>query len=372
MLGISERKLLVDESSDHLPALELVDITKIFGNTIRAVAKADLTVKRGEIVSILGPSGCGKTTTMRMIAGLEGPSSGTIRIFGKDVVGVPPHRRGIGMVFQSLAIFPHRSVRENVAFGLRMKRVERGEIAQRVDRYLELVKLPPHEFADRMPSQLSGGQLQRVALARTLVTEPALVLFDEPMAALDRRLRDHMATELRAIQKDLGIAAVYVTHDQETASAMSDRIAVMHEGQFVQVDSPAKIYAEPKNKFVAEFLGDANFFVPQEIVRQRDGQADITVLGTKLKVRDQTDGAVSDPVVMIRPEHLHFATGKASSSTFRAVVESQTFQAGVFRTKLKTAGDVNILIHSTTPPSAAPGQEANIAVSPGAAKLIAT
>jgi ABC-type Fe3+/spermidine/putrescine transport system ATPase subunit len=153
---------------------------------------------------------------------------------------------------------------------------------------------------------------------------------------------------------------------------MSDRIAVMHEGRFLQVDSPAKIYAEPKNKFVAEFLGDANFLVPQEIVRQRDGQADITVLGAKLKARDQTDGAVSNPVVMIRPEHLQFAAGKASSSTFRAVVESHTFQAGVFRTKLKTADEVHILVHSTTPPGAAPGQQANIAVFPGAAKLIAT
>ncbi|TIT53239.1 MAG: ABC transporter ATP-binding protein, partial [Mesorhizobium sp.] len=235
------------------PVLEIRNLSRTFAHgAVRAVDQIDLDVQPGEIVSILGPSGCGKTTTMRIIAGLDLPTAGEVRILGKNVAGKPPHQRNVGLVFQSLAIFPHMSVKQNVAFGLRMQGLARNLIEAKVAKALELVQLSPEKFAGRRPSELSGGQLQRVALARTLVTEPALVLFDEPMAALDRRLRDYMAVELRSIQKQLGLAAVYVTHDQETASMMSDRVIIMNAGKILQAGTPEEIYETPNSKFVSD------------------------------------------------------------------------------------------------------------------------
>ena len=312
------------------PVLELIEVSRSFGQgAVRAVDQVSLQVFPGEIVSLLGPSGCGKTTTMRMIAGLEAPDSGDIRVRGRSVLGVPPHRRNIGLVFQSLAAFPHMTVRENVAFGLRMQRMARPAIAEKVERMLELVQLAPAEFAERTPKQLSGGQLQRVALARTLVTEPAVVLFDEPMAALDRRLRDYMAIELRNIQKRLGFAAIYVTHDQETASAMSDRLAIMRAGRIVQVGSPPDVYRAPETRFVADFLGDANFLIPQA-VQPADGlHSAVTLFDATVTVPDAEPGRTGEAVIMFRPEHATLSPAPVAGAAKGAIVAGR-FKSGAY------------------------------------------
>ena len=334
--------MLMTESA---PVLELIDISRSFARgAVRAVDGVSLEVFPGEIVSLLGPSGCGKTTTMRMIAGLDHPSAGDIRILGRSVVGIPPHRRNIGLVFQSLAAFPHMNVRENVAFGLRMQRVPQPAIDERVDRMLDLVQLPPAEFAERYPRELSGGQLQRVALARTLVTEPAVVLFDEPMAALDRRLRDYMAIELRNIQKRLGFAAIYVTHDQETASAMSDRLAIMRAGRIVQVGSPVTVYHSPASKFVADFLGDANFLVPQSVDSSEDGHSLVRVLDMILEVPGE--GCVGQPILMCRPEHVTLSARPVEGAARGAIVASQ-FKSGAHRWQVQLSDGQQIVAQST-------------------------
>ncbi len=332
--------------SESKPVLELIDLCRSFAHgAVRAVDGVSLQVFPGEVVSLLGPSGCGKTTTMRMIAGLDHPSGGDIRVHGGSVVAIPPHRRNIGLVFQSLAAFPHMTVRENVAFGLRMQRMKRPAIDARVDRMLDLVRLPPGEFAGRYPKELSGGQLQRVALARTLVTEPAVVLFDEPMAALDRRLRDYMAIELRGIQKRLGFAAIYVTHDQETASAMSDRLAIMRAGRIVQVGSPVAVYQSPASQFVADFLGDANFLVPQSVVAVEAGHATVRVLDMILQV----PGAGRDggqPILMCRPEHVSLSTRPVEGAAAGAVVSSQ-FKSGAHRWQVELTDGQTVIAQST-------------------------
>jgi ABC-type Fe3+/spermidine/putrescine transport system ATPase subunit len=313
------------------PVLQLQAVSRVFARgQIRAVDNISLDVFPGEIVSILGPSGCGKTTTMRMIAGLDTPSTGDIRIFGESVRGKPPHRRNVGLVFQSLAIFPHMTVRQNIAFGLRMKGIARAAIIEKVDRVLTLVQLPAADFAERYPDELSGGQLQRVALARTLVTEPALVLFDEPMAALDRRLRDYMAIELRAIQKTLGIAAIYVTHDQETASAMSDRIAIMQAGRIVQVGSPADVYGSPTSRFVAAVLGDANFLIPKSIGERNGPYRAVVVADATLTITDSEPDASGETIVMFRPEHAEIRAHPNDTAQIRGVVIGRQFKAGAY------------------------------------------
>ncbi len=225
-----------------------------------AVDGVSLDVVPGEFFALLGPSGCGKTTTLRLIAGFEQPETGRVQMLGEDVTARRPYERPIGMVFQHYALFPHLSVAGNVAFGLEERRVVKGEIAERVARALELVRLDPGEFAHRRPVELSGGQRQRVALARALVLEPPILLLDEPLAALDLQLRKEMQLELKALNRRLGITFVLVTHDQEEALVMSDRIAVMHAGRVEQVGTPAEVYEAPRTAFVAEFIGEANFF----------------------------------------------------------------------------------------------------------------
>ena len=333
--------------TESAPVLELIDVSRSFARgAVRAVDGVSLEVFPGEIVSLLGPSGCGKTTTMRMIAGLDHPSGGDIRIRDRSVVGIPPHRRNIGLVFQSLAAFPHMNVRENVAFGLRMRRVPQPAIDERVDKMLDLVRLPPAEFAGRYPTELSGGQSQRVALARTLVTEPAVVLFDEPMAALDRRLRDYMAIELRNIQKRLGFAAIYVTHDQETASAMSDRLAIMRAGRIVQVGSPVAVYQSPASKFVADFLGDANFLVPQSVDAGESGHSMVRILDMVLQIPGEGRGGQEQPVVMCRPEHVTLSARPVAGAATGAIVASQ-FKSGAHRWQVELSDGQQIIAQST-------------------------
>ncbi|MDQ7795707.1 MAG: ABC transporter ATP-binding protein [Spirochaetia bacterium] len=240
----------------------LIHLTKKFrsldgSGEIVAVNDVNLEIQAGELVTILGPSGCGKTTTLRMIAGFEYPTSGSILIGGRDVAMIPPNKRGLSMVFQSYALFPHLSIYENVAYGLRVQKLPAQEIRERTERALELMQLTT--MARRFPSQVSGGQQQRIALARAIVIEPSVLLFDEPLSNLDAKLREYMRDELRKLQKRLGITSLYVTHDQSEAMAISDRIVIMKDGCIQQVGTPREIYAYPHSKFVADFMGKANF-----------------------------------------------------------------------------------------------------------------
>jgi spermidine/putrescine transport system ATP-binding protein len=241
------------------PAVEFRHVSKTFDATV-AVDRISFAVRAGEFFSLLGPSGCGKTTTLRLIAGFENPDAdgGEVLIDGRRVNDLRPYDRGVGMVFQSYALFPHLSVERNVAFGLERHRVPRAAIPGRVRRALELVRLAPDRFAGRMPSQLSGGQRQRVALARALVLEPRILLLDEPLGALDLKLRKEMQLELKALNRSLGITFIYVTHDQEEALTMSDRIAVMSDARIAQLGSPAEVYEDPRTRFVATFIGESN------------------------------------------------------------------------------------------------------------------
>jgi spermidine/putrescine transport system ATP-binding protein len=284
-------------------AVELRKVTKRFGDVV-AVDGISLRVHDGEFFSMLGPSGCGKTTTLRMIAGFEQPSEGDLFVVGQSVAGVPAFERNTNMVFQNYALFPHMSVAQNVAFGLEMKRVPRAEIDRRVGEALEMVRLPG--MKDRRPNQLSGGQQQRVALARALINHPAVLLLDEPLGALDLKLRKEMQLELKDLQQRVGITFVYVTHDQEEALTMSDRIAVMHLGSVLQVGTPTEIYERPNCRFVADFIGETNF-LEGEIVGQENEYVTVMVrpdLKVHVPVGEQgiTDRKVT---VAIRPEKLH-------------------------------------------------------------------
>jgi spermidine/putrescine transport system ATP-binding protein len=237
-------------------AVELQDVTKRYGAVV-AVDSLSLQIRDGEFFSLLGPSGCGKTTTLRMIAGLETPTEGSLRIHGIEMGDRPAFQRPVNTVFQSYALFPHMSVAENIAFGLKMKKVPGAEIAPRVDEALRMVRL--EGFGDRRPRQLSGGQQQRVALARALINRPQVLLLDEPLGALDLKLRKEMQLELKHLRQQVGITFIYVTHDQEEALVMSDRIAVMHQGHILQVGTPTEIYERPTTRFVADFIGETNF-----------------------------------------------------------------------------------------------------------------
>jgi ABC-type Fe3+/spermidine/putrescine transport system ATPase subunit len=239
------------------PCIEIRSVTKRFGDCV-AVDAVTLMIGRGEFFSLLGPSGCGKTTLLRMLAGFGHPDQGSILIDQREMAGVPPHKRPVNMVFQHYALFPHLTVAANVAFGLRYQKVDRSQRRQRVAEALELVRLPGLE--NRRPDQLSGGQRQRVALARALVLRPRVLLLDEPLGALDQKLRKEMQVELKNLQRQLGITFVFVTHDQEEALTMSDRVAVMNHGRVEQADAAATVFERPATKFVAEFLGAGNFF----------------------------------------------------------------------------------------------------------------
>lgn len=282
-------------------ALELRSVTKRFGGFV-AVDDLTLTVPSGSFFALLGPSGCGKTTTLRMVAGLEQPSAGTIGLAGRDVTGVPAHRRPVNTVFQSYALFPHLTVLENVAFGLRRRRAP--AVRARAVEALELVELA--HLADRRPAQLSGGQQQRVALARAVVNRPALLLLDEPLGALDLKLRRQMQLELKAIQAEVGLTFVHVTHDQEEAMTMADTVAVMHQGRIEQLGPPAELYEHPRTAFVANFLGQSNL-VAGTVVEPAAGGATlgVDVGGTRVRVPTSRSVASSGRVLVgVRPEKI--------------------------------------------------------------------
>ena len=285
--------------------LRLEDVSKHFG-TVTALERADLTVEPGLLLSLLGPSGCGKTTTLRIIAGFEAPDTGRVIIDGRDMSLLPPNKRGLGMVFQNYSLFPHMTVGQNIAFGLKMARTDAGEIRRRVGEMLDLVHLPGHE--ERFPHQLSGGQQQRVALARSLVTNPSVLLLDEPLGALDKNLRENMQFELRRIQQTLGITTILVTHDQEEALTLSDRVVVMNEGRILQVGTPNDVYEYPRTRFVSEFLGTSNLFEGNLEARSGGGFREFTVrFGDRavvLRVSAGDEVAAGPAMMAVRPEKI--------------------------------------------------------------------
>jgi len=293
------------------------NVNKFFGK-FQAIHDISLDIEHGEFFSLLGPSGCGKTTLLRMLAGFEGLSSGEIYIDGQPMSGVPPHHRPINMVFQNYAIFPHLNVRDNIAYGLRKLKLPKKKRHEMVDEMLELITLP--DYGDRKANQLSGGQRQRIALARALILKPKVLLLDEPLGALDKQLREKMQLELRALQKTVGITFVFVTHDQEEALTLSDRIAVMSEGRYLQVDTPARLYEYPVNREVANFIGTMNFF-DGTVISVKDGNAVIKVGG----LGEVSAQAGAEPLlagnavsVAIRPEKLSLADEKPKGAQYAA------------------------------------------------------
>jgi spermidine/putrescine ABC transporter ATP-binding subunit len=280
--------------------LRIAHVSKRFGG-VTAVDDADLAIARGEFFSLLGPSGCGKTTLLRMIAGFEYPSEGDIFVDGAQITDLPPHLRPSNMVFQSYAIFPHLNVFDNIAYGLRKAKLKRSELRKRVEESLAMIKL--EGFGTRRADQLSGGQRQRVALARALVMRPKVLLLDEPLGALDKRLREAMQIELRQLQKSVGITFVFVTHDQEEALAMSDRIAVMSGGKILQVAAARELYEAPNCREVADFIGEINFF--DGIVKEREGESAIADAGPMGTVRITAPDAPGTKLLLaLRPEKI--------------------------------------------------------------------
>jgi spermidine/putrescine transport system ATP-binding protein len=318
------------------PLLELRDVRKSFGS-VEAVAGVSDRFQRGEYVCVLGPSGCGKTTLLRMVAGFEEPSAGEILLDGASLVGVPPERRDVNVVFQSYALFPHLTVQENVAFGPRMKRLPDAEVKSRAGHALRLVRMDA--LAGRLPRQLSGGQQQRVALARALVNRPRLLLLDEPLSALDRSLRLEMQDELRALQRETGLTFLHVTHDQGEAMSLADRLVVMRGGRFEQVGPPRELYQQPKNRFVAEFLGSSNLLegTVEEpgVVRTRGGLV-VSVMGADYPER---------VLLSIRPEAIGVepladdpGSPDAAGNRFRGRVEGATFSGASLDYRLSVSG----------------------------------
>jgi putative spermidine/putrescine transport system ATP-binding protein len=318
--------------------VELINVKKYFGkeNTVPAVMDFNLSVEKGEFVSLLGPSGCGKTTTLRMIAGFETPTEGKILIDGVDVTYLPPNKRNVGMVFQSYALFPNMTVFENIAFGLRVKKKSESEIKKRVLEMLNLIHM--QEFAMRYPHQLSGGQQQRVALARALAIYPEVLLLDEPLSALDAKIRVELRSEIRAIQQKLNITTIYVTHDQEEALTMSDRVVVMNKGMIEQVGTPQEIYNSPKTHFVASFVGTLNFINTQIVDRQKGV---LEVFGQKFDIGyPLSEFARNKVTVAIRPERLKIVPDETITDSFEGVVSKIIFMGAIVRIQVKLGDSI--------------------------------
>jgi spermidine/putrescine transport system ATP-binding protein len=338
------------QAASRDPVIALEHVVKRFGRA-SAVEDAHFAVGRGEFFSLLGPSGCGKTTTLRMIAGFEQPTAGRILLDGHDVAGVPPYRRQVNTVFQHYALFPHLTVRENVAFGPRSRKLSAAETARRVAELLAVVRLDA--FADRKPAQLSGGQQQRVALARALANHPSALLLDEPLGALDLALRQAMQLELKRIQREVEITFIYVTHDQEEALTMSDRIAVMSEGRIEQIGSPREIYDVPATGFVAGFIGAANLL--PAVVRHVDDTAVTVELagGHRVTVPSGSGAAAAGSTVsvMLRPERLRLAeSAPPDGESLPVTLEQSVFRGPVVRHTLRAADGTVIVAHAAAGP----------------------
>ena len=327
------------------PSVQLEGVTKRFGD-FPAVRALSLDITAGEFFTLLGPSGCGKTTTLRMVAGFEEPTEGRIRIDGVDVEGVPPFKRPTNTVFQSYALFPHLSVEDNVAFGLRRKRVDKGEVRRRVQEELERVGLSAE--AKRKPRQLSGGQQQRVALARALINRPAVLLLDEPLGALDLKLRKGLQIELKGIQRDVGVTFVYVTHDQEEALTMSDRIGVMNRGVIEQLATPEDVYERPRTEFVAGFIGVSNL-LPGEVESVNGEQVHLRLdSGPTVRTRGADVQRGDRCHAVVRPEKLTVAKvedpAPSGLPSVQGVVESAVFLGTATQMIVKLAGDVRLTV----------------------------
>jgi len=348
------------------PVVELQGCTKDYGG-VRAVDALDLAIFEGEFLSLLGPSGCGKTTTLSLIAGFVEPTAGRILIDGEDVTGRPAHLRGLGVVFQSYALFPHLSVFENVAFGLRERRVPAAEIGRRVNDALELVRLD--RLGRQRPAELSGGMQQRVALARALVYRPRVVLLDEPLAALDKKLREGMRDELRAIQRSVGITTVFVTHDQAEALGLSDRIAVMSRGRIEQLGAPREIYERPANRFVADFIGAST------VLRGRAVARDLVALAPGLTIRVAAGEALrtgEEVELAIRPERVRLAGGPGEG-TAEARVEGLVYQGSLTEVTARLGDGQRVLVFVTEPAPVrlAQGQIVHLQLPPDAFMVLA-
>ena len=322
-----------------MSAVELKAVEKHFAGGVIAVDAIDLEVPEGAFVTLLGPSGCGKTTTLRMVAGLEHPTGGEIRIKGKRVNETPIHKRNLGMVFQNYALFPHKSIFDNVAFGLKYRGVEKTDIVTRVRRALDIVRLPNVE--ERFPAQLSGGQQQRIALARALVIEPDVLLLDEPLSALDANLREEMRGEIKAIQRRIGVTALFVTHDQGEALAMSDLVVVMNKGKIEQRGAPAEVYEQPHSEFVANFLGNANF-LPGTVSSVTGGRISVTLAdGSHLAVTDAARGVQPGEKVnvVIRAEKIELdGAGASNASILKGVISAVDYLGSTARYDVTLVG----------------------------------
>jgi spermidine/putrescine transport system ATP-binding protein len=340
-----------------LPAIELVGLTKSFtshGEVVRAVNNVDMKIVEGEFFSMLGPSGCGKTTTLRIIAGFDEPTEGSVYLHGSDVTGVPPNKRDVNMVFQTYALFPHMSVADNVAFGLRRKGIAKDEVTRRVGEMLDIVDLAGRE--KRRPKQLSGGQQQRVALARALVNKPRALLLDEPLAALDLKLRQAMQVELKRIQREVGITFVFVTHDQGEALTMSDRIAVMSNGLVEQLGTAREIYEHPATKFVAGFIGTSNLFAGT--VREvSEGTAVITAGPDErilVPVRDGHCAPGGELELTVRPEKMRISTAPphGTECAVRGVVIEVVYLGTSTNYNIRTSAGADVTVFSQNGTSA--------------------
>jgi spermidine/putrescine transport system ATP-binding protein len=352
--------------------IQLESVRKEFGDFV-AVDQANFSIDQGEFFAMLGPSGCGKTTTLKMIAGFEQPTSGRVLLNGEDVSRVPPYKRNVNTVFQQYALFPHMNVADNVRFGPRSKKISKSEYEASVTQMLEVVRLTA--FANRKPSQLSGGQQQRVALARALVNFPSALLLDEPLAALDLKLREAMQFELKRIQREVGITFVFVTHDQGEALTMSDRIAVMSDGRVEQIGTPQEIYNSPGSLFVAGFIGSANL-LPGEVVGS-DGEDTVVKLnsGGTIRTRSGEARAIGRPVsVMLRPERLTAsAAARDDGRSVEGVVADVVFQGATARLVVHLADDSDVIANvpaGADLPTVQPGTPIHFGWEPGAAYLL--
>ncbi|MCP5558505.1 MAG: ABC transporter ATP-binding protein [Verrucomicrobiaceae bacterium] len=342
-------------------------IRKRFGNH-PALDGVSLQIREGEVFSLLGPSGCGKTTLLRLIAGFDSPDSGQILLQGRNVAGLPPEKRPVNTVFQNYALFPHLSIRENIAFGPKMAGWARSQISSEVARMLALVKM--EDQADKLPSQISGGQKQRVAIARALVNKPRVLLLDEPLAALDLKLRQHLLVELAALHREVGTTFVYVTHDQAEAMSLSHRIAVMNAGRVEQVDVPESLYRAPRTPFVASFIGDTNLLAGSITGTSSNG-CKVTVPGLGvLEIRPETPITVGDQVTLsLRPEDLSLTDGKDSDPSLVGVVD-EVIYFGAFTRYWVTSSNQRLLVQTHGKAAWARGDAVRVAVDPGTLHIV--
>ena len=341
--------------------LSIENVTKSFALTT-VVRNVDIAIDKGEFVSFLGPSGCGKTTTLRMVAGFENPTAGRIVIDGKDVTDLKPNQRNIGMVFQSYALFPNMTVAQNIAFGLKVAGASSDAITARVKEMLGIIKLPEH--GGRYPFQLSGGQQQRVALARALAVKPSVLLLDEPLSALDAKIRISLRAEIRAIQRELGITTIYVTHDQEEALSMSDRIVVMNEGRVEQIGTPVEIYNQPHTRFVASFVGTLTILAVKAVDAKK---GTMTLDGQKIRAgKPFPASAGKDISVALRPEAIALGKGSDSANRLTAKVVNVNFLGSIVRVKVRSGTqDISLdMFNQTTSPPPEPGASVTINFNP--------